>query len=104
MSEISLDSIIVRGPNQVSTDLGGEVVVMGLQSEEYFSLEDVGARIWNMIEKPRTVREILDAIVRDYAVERERCERDLLAVLREMENEGLVEVVAARPPSSPGAP
>ncbi|MBN1868030.1 PqqD family protein [Candidatus Sumerlaeota bacterium] len=100
MSEISLDSTIMRSSDQVSTDLGEEVVIMGLQSEEYFSLENVGARIWNMIQEPKTAKEILDAIVRDYAVEPERCERDLLAVLREMENEGLIEVVAARPPSS----
>ena len=92
MSTISLDSTVVRSADQVSTDLGGEVVILGLQSEEYFSLDGVGTRIWEMIQEPRTVQEILDAILNDYAVEPERGERDLLAVLGELAGEGLVEI------------
>lgn len=92
MSTISLESTVVRSADQVSTDLGGEVVILGLQSEEYFSLEGVGARIWEMIQEPRTVQEILDAILNNYAVEPERCERDLLAVLGELADEGLIEI------------
>ncbi len=92
MSTISLASIIVRSSDQLSTDLGDETVIMGLASEEYYSLEDVGARIWSLIQEPRTVKEILDSILNDYAVEPERCERDLLAVLQQMAEEGLVEI------------
>ncbi len=92
MSTISLASIIVRSSDQVSTDLGGEAVILGLQSEEFFSLEGVGARIWEIIQEPKTVKEILAAILNDYAVEPERCERDLLAVLGELADEGLVEI------------
>ena len=92
MSTISLESTVVRSADQVSTDLGDEVVILGLQSEEYFSLDGVGPRIWEMIQEPRTVQEILDAILNNYAVEPERCERDLLAVLGELADEGLIEI------------
>lgn len=92
MSTVSLASTVVRSPDQVSTDLGKEVVILSLASEEYCSLKDVGARIWEIIEEPRTVKEILDAILNDYAVEPERCERDLLALLQELAHEGLIEV------------
>ena len=71
-----------------------------MQAEEYYSLEGVGARIWGLIQEPKTVKEIRDAILNDYAVEPERCERDLLAVLQEMAEEGLVEV---KPPSNEAA-
>lgn len=92
MSTISLESTVVRSADQVSTDLGGEVVILDMQSEEYFSLDGVGTRIWEMIQESRTVQEILDTILSDYAVEPERCERDLLAVLQELADEGLVEI------------
>ena len=92
MSTISLASTIVRSSDQVSTDLGDETVILGLSSDEYFSLQNVGARIWEIIQEPKTVKEILDAILNDYAVESERCERDLLAVLQELAHEGLVEI------------
>ena len=92
MSKLSLDSTIVRNLDQLSTDLGDETVILGLASGEYYSLEDVGARIWEIIQMPKTVKEIRDAIVNDYNVDPERCERDLLAVLQEMAEEGLVEI------------
>ncbi len=92
MSTISLDSIIVRSPDQVSTDLGDETVILGLAREEYYSLKEVGARIWEMIQEPKTVRDILSVILRDYDVEPERGEHDLLALLQEMAKEGLIGV------------
>ena len=52
----------------------------------------MGARIWKLIEQPKTVQEILDMIVRDFAVEPAHAERDLLAILQEMAGEGLVEI------------
>lgn len=92
MSKVLLDSTIVRSSDQVSTDLGGEAVILGLRSQEYFGLEDVGVRIWNIIQEPKTVKDILDTLLNDYDVEPKRCERDLLAVLQEMADEGLIEV------------
>jgi len=92
MTTIDLNSTIDRKPEQVSTDLGGEVVILDLQSDEYFSLDGVGTRIWEMIETPTTVRAILAAILGAYDVESATAERDLLSVLGEMAKEGLIQV------------
>lgn len=92
MSKVSLNSTIVRSRDQVSTDLGGEAVILGLQSGEYFELKAVGARIWDEIREPKTAQEILNVLLNDYAVEHERCEHDLLAILEKLADEGLVEV------------
>lgn len=92
MSRISRNSTIVKSSGQVSTDLGKEVIILGINSEEYYSLEEVGARIWGLIQEPKTVMDILDTLSNDYDVEPKRCERDLLAVLQEMADEGLIEI------------
>ena len=92
MSEITINSTIHKSPNHVSTDLGGEVVILDMQSDEYFSLDGVGIRIWEMIETSTPVNEILAAILQAYDVEPATAERDLLAVLSEMAREGLIEV------------
>lgn len=81
----------MKSPDQVSTNLGNETVILGLTSEEYYSLKEVGARIWEIIKEPKTVRQILETLLNEYAVEPERCERDLLVLLQELANEGLVE-------------
>jgi hypothetical protein len=92
MSNISLNSRVVRSSDQVSTDLGGEAVILGLQSGEYFELKAVGARIWDEIGKPKTAGEIVDVLMKNYAVERGQCERDVLALLESLADKWLIEV------------
>ena len=78
--------------DQASSDLGGEVAILDLKAGVYYGLDAVGARIWSLIQEPRTVNEIRDILLEEYEVEPERCERDLLALLRRLADEGLVEV------------
>lgn len=89
---ISKDSIIVATKDQASCDLGGEVAILGLKDSVYYGLDPVGAFIWNLIQVPRTLSEVRDAIMEEYDVELERCERDLLSLLQQLEDKGLIEV------------
>ena len=78
--------------DQASSDLGGEVAILDLKAGVYYGLDAVGGRIWSLIQEPRTVNEIRDILLEEYEVEPEHCERDLLALLRRLADEGLVEV------------
>ena len=89
---LSSASIVTRTGDQVSADLGDESVILGLESGVYFGLEGVGSRIWDLLQNPIGVAEIRDAILEDYDVESERCERDLLSVLEELAANGLIEI------------
>jgi hypothetical protein len=89
---VSGDSTVVAAKDQVSSDLGGEVAILDLKAGVYYGLDAVGARIWSLIQEPRTVNEIRDILLEEYEVEPEHCERDLLALLRRLADEGLVEV------------
>ena len=86
------NSQVVVSKDQISTDLGGEVAILNLEAGTYYGLEAVGARIWSLIQEPRTIKEIRDVLVSEYEVEPERCERDLVALLQGLADEGLVEV------------
>ena len=79
---------------QVSSDLGEEVVMLNLKSGIYFGLNSVGASIWNQIQELRTVAEIRLALLEEYEVEPDVCDRDLQAILQEMLTAGLIEVEA----------
>lgn len=92
---ISAGSSIVASEGQVSSDLGGEVAILGLGAGTYYGLDEVGGRVWTLIQEPREVAEIREALLREYEVEPERCERDLISLLQQMADEGLVEVTDA---------
>ncbi len=89
---ISARANIVAARWQVSCDLSTEAVILNLQDGIYYGLDSVGARIWHFIQEPRTVDEVREALLKEYDVEPDRCERDLLALLRELEARGLIEI------------
>ena len=87
-SAVSVHSTVAAAEAQVSSDLGGDVAILATKAGGYYGLDAVGARIWNLIQEPKTVPEIRDTLLEKYDVERERCERDLLALLQRLADEG----------------
>ena len=77
---------------QVSCDLASEAAILNLQTGLYYGLDPLGARIWNLIQQPRTVGDVLQVLLKEYKVDSERCERDLFGLLQELAAEGLIEV------------
>lgn len=82
----------MASPEQVSCPLGDESAILNLKNTVYYGLNSVGARVWELLRQPKSVGEIRDALLEEFEVEAERCERDLLALLEKMRSEGLVEV------------
>jgi Coenzyme PQQ synthesis protein D (PqqD) len=85
-------SIVVAASEQISSDLGGEAVVLNLKSGVYHGLNDVGARIWTLIQQPKVVKDIKLAILEEYDVELERCENDLVLLLNDLSEAGLIQI------------
>ena len=93
-TNICKDSTVVRAKDQVSCDLVGEAVILNLKSGVYFGLNPVGARIWELIQEPRTVSAVLDVLLEQYNVEVERCEQDLFALLDDLAARDLIAIEA----------
>ena len=92
-SRISSNSLVKRTPDQVCCDLGGESIILNLKSGIYYSLDEVGARIWALIEHPMAIIAIRDAILNEYEVQVDVCERDVRGFIEGMDAAGLVEVL-----------
>ena len=89
---ITLATTVSATRNQVSCELDGEAVILQIEDGVYYVLNPVGARIWNLLEQPRTIRQIRDTILEEYAVESDRCEVDLLALLNELAARRLIDM------------
>jgi hypothetical protein len=77
---------------QVSCDLAGEAAILNLKNGVYYGLDPVGARIWNLIQEPRTFGELRDTMLGEYDVEPGRLEGDLRTLLGELAEQQLVEI------------
>jgi len=76
----------------VSCDLDGETVILGLADGVYYGLDPVGTRVWKHLQSRSTIVAIRDAILEEFDVESEICERDLIALVQEMQEHNLVRV------------
>jgi hypothetical protein len=89
---ISLQSVVKAKREGIWRPLDKEMAILNLQNSTYYGLDPVGAFVWSLMQRPTTVRELRDAILKKYDVEEQRCERELLDLLHTLHSEGLVEV------------
>jgi hypothetical protein len=89
---LDADTRVVAARDQVSAQLDGEAVVLSLADGVYYGLNPVGATVWTLLERPRTVAELRDAVVAEYDVDAPTAQADLLRLLGELAARGLVEL------------
>ncbi|MCL6481113.1 MAG: PqqD family peptide modification chaperone [Firmicutes bacterium] len=89
---ISPQSVVCAANEQIFCELAGEATILNLKNGVYYGLDRVGTRIWTLLQQARRVQEIRDALLEEYEVTVERCERDLLALLEQLSAEGLIEI------------
>lgn len=92
-TSLSAHTVIVASSQQVSCPLGDESAILNLKNSVYYGMNAVGARVWNLLQQPRSVSDLRDVLLDEYEVEKELCERDLINLLQKMHGEGLIEVV-----------
>jgi hypothetical protein len=85
-------SIVGATRDHVSCNLGDEAAILNLKNTVYYGLNPVGTRVWNLVQQSRSVSEIRDALLEEYDVDAQQCERDLLDLLEKMREQGLIEV------------
>lgn len=89
----ALHTVVVAAPEQVSCDLDGEVAILDLDKGVYYGLDEVGARIWRELQQPRAVSTLKQALLDEYDVDPDTCERDLCALLDRLIEVGLARVI-----------
>lgn len=93
--KLTTETVLVASQEQVSADLSSDgsanVVILGLKDGMYFELNEVGARVWNLIQQPRSVQSVVAELLQEYDVAAEKCEADVLSLAEDMATRGLVD-------------
>ena len=90
--EINLDTIINKNLEIDDTDLDGEKVMMNLDKGEYFMMNEVGSRIWEIISEPINVKGIIENLCSEYEVDEETCKDTVVEFLGRLNNAELISV------------
>ena len=82
------DRVVATGDAAVC-EFGGGLALLHLRSNIYYSLNGVGAYIWELIQEPRSPADIRNAILARYDVDAERCKADVERLLSRLAEAGL---------------
>ena len=93
---IELSSVATRNEAIVFTDLDDTIVMMDIDEGQYYELDPIGARIWALVEAPRPVAEICDALAGEYDVDPDTCRQDTLEFLQTASEHRIVQVRSNR--------
>jgi hypothetical protein len=93
--DLSINSRVVATSDHVSCELEGEAVILNLGDTIYYGVNETALAIWELIQKPAFVWEIRDEIVRQFQVESDSCESDILNLLGQLKDSSLLQIVSS---------
>ena len=82
-----------RANDVIGADVNGEVVLFSQESWSYVELDEIGRSIWSLLETPRSLPALVEALVAEFDVDQARCLHDARAFLDTLIEQGLVAVV-----------
>jgi hypothetical protein len=85
---------VVASRDQVSCKLGVEAAILNLKNGTYYGLDPVGARVWDLVQEPRTVSDLRELLIAEYDVDPVRLESDIRDLLRQLADNQLLEISA----------
>ena len=87
---LNLNQTITLSPEVISQEVSGETVLLDLESENYFGLDEVGTRIWQLIKETNDLQAIYQTLLAEYDVSEQRLQQDLDTLLAEISGLGLI--------------
>ena len=89
---MNLDQKVTFADTVFAQEVDGEMVLLDMESENYFGLDEVGTAIWQAMQEKETLREVLGLLLEQYEVEEEMLENDLSDFVGKLVERGLVKV------------
>lgn len=80
-----------RGKQVLTQQVSGTLILLHLDNGEYYKLDEVGSRVWELCDGTRTVADAVSVICEEYEASAETVEADVLALVRELADEKMVD-------------
>ena len=88
--DIRDDQVFTISNDVLFQEVSGETVLLDLESEQYFGLDEVGTRIWALLNEGQSVDAIVETLLAEYEVGREQLAGDVRELLAALLDAGLI--------------
>ena len=90
---IPLKDILITVPDTVLFhDVGDEIVLLNVETGDYYGLNKMGSRIWTMVHEGRSVDGIHATLFDEYEVSPGRLEQDIQVFLALLQSKSIIEI------------
>ena len=89
---MKLDQKVTFADTVFAQEVDGEMVLLDMESENYFGLDEVGTAIWQAMQEKENLKEVLEVLLEQYEVEEEMLKKDLFDFVGKLVESGLVKV------------
>lgn len=97
MTLTSSSRLVVPDSVVIKTFDDGESVLLNLDSEQYYGLDPVGSRMWELFATSPSIDAAYAILLEEYAVEPDVLRHDMEALLADLLDHGLVTLDATQP-------
>ena len=87
---ITAESRFRRRDRVLVQSVAGKQVLLDLDDGQYYALDEVSGRIWDLCDGANSVAAVVDTVCREYDAPAETVEEDVVAFLGEMVDEKLL--------------
>jgi Coenzyme PQQ synthesis protein D (PqqD) len=89
---LNLDRVVQRDPDVLAGEADQDLVMVSITNGLYYGVSDVAREIWEAIEVPKKIGDLVDDLVTTYNIDRTTCEQETLSFLEDLRTEGLLKV------------
>jgi hypothetical protein len=89
-NEITLETILVRNDSIPSANIDGEIGLMSIDKGKYYALNTVGSDIWNILDKPTSLKDLAFSLTSEYKIDMDTCMKQVKEFVEKLIDEGIV--------------
>jgi hypothetical protein len=86
------NSIVQRDPEVIAAEADRDLVMVSVATGHYYGVSHVAREIWETIERPTRVSDLVNNLVANYQIDSISCEQQTLSFLEALLDEGLLQV------------
>ena len=88
----------IKLPEQILVSgLQAESVLLNLDSERYYGLDDVGTRMLTVLTSSTSIEAAYNTLLDEYDVEPDVLRRDMVSTIEQLAEHGLVKIISESP-------
>ena len=90
INNIGTDTVLQRKADLLFNEIDGELVMLSLENNEYYGMDEVASRIWTILEKPISFKELINKLLEEYEVHEPQCIENTLSFLNTLSKKKLI--------------